>query len=196
MTDFTKLTEDDLMGLLQQDKLSAFREIYQRYWKKLYSDAYRRLKNKELCEEVVQEIFSNLWHKRHTLQINTTIGGYLHLAVLNQVVDQYRKQTIRAKHTEALKLLTTETDTGTEDAIMLRDLTHTLETEISHLPDKCRSVFELSRKEYKTNKEIAQLLGISEKTVENQITKAIKRLRLSLSHHLLITVVMYLHKFF
>jgi RNA polymerase sigma-70 factor (ECF subfamily) len=93
-------------------------------------------------------------------------------------------------------LLTTETDTGTEDAIMLRDLTHTLETEISHLPDKCRSVFELSRKEYKSNKEIAQLLGISEKTVENQITKAIKRLRLSLSHHLLITVVMYLHKFF
>lgn len=184
------------MGLLQQDKLSAFREIYQRYWKKLYSDAYRRLKNKELCEEVVQEIFSNLWHKRHTLQINTTIGGYLHLAVLNQVVDQYRKQTIRAKHTEALKLLTTETDTGTEDAIMLRDLTHTLETEISHLPDKCRSVFELSRKEYKSNKEIAQLLGISEKTVENQITKAIKRLRLSLSHHLLISVVMYLHKFF
>jgi RNA polymerase sigma-70 factor (ECF subfamily) len=195
MTDFTKLTEDDLMGLLQQDKLSAFREIYQRYWKKLYSDAYKRLKNKELCEEVVQEIFSNLWHKRHTLQINT-IGGYLHMAVLNQVVDQYRKQTIRAKHTEALKLLSTETDTGTEDTIMLRDLTHTLETEISHLPDKCRSVFELSRKEYKSNKEIAQMLGISEKTVENQITKAIKRLRLSLNHHLLITVVMYLHKFF
>ncbi|PWK80430.1 RNA polymerase sigma-70 factor (ECF subfamily) [Mucilaginibacter oryzae] len=196
MNDFTGLTEDDLLVLLQQDKLSAFKEIYRRYWKKLYGDAYKRLKNKELCEEVVQEIFSNLWHKRHTLQVNTTIAGYLHLAVLNQVVDQYRKQTIRAKHTEAFKLLSTEADNGTEDAIILRDLTQTLETEISHLPDKCRSVFELSRKQYKSNKEIAQLLGISEKTVENQITKAIKRLRMSLSHHLLLILAALLPKFF
>ncbi|WP_426584222.1 RNA polymerase sigma-70 factor [Mucilaginibacter sp. R-33] len=196
MNNFTRLTEDELMGLLQQDKLGAFREIYQRYWKKLYGDAHKRLKNRELSEEVVQEIFSNLWHKRHTLQIKTTIGGYLHQAVLNQVVDQYRKQAVRAKHNEAFKLLSTETDTGTEDAIMLRDLTHTLETEISHLPDKCRSVFELSRKEYKSNKEIAQLLGISEKTVENQITKALKRLRMSLSHHLVLALATLLHKFF
>jgi RNA polymerase sigma-70 factor (ECF subfamily) len=67
---------------------------------------------------------------------------------------------------------------------MLKDLTSVVENEISQLPDKCRSVYELSRNQHKTNKEIAQHLGISEKTVENHLTKALKRLRFGLGHYL------------
>jgi len=192
MTDFTKLSEDELMGLLKQDRLNAFREIYARHWKKLYSDAYKRLKSKELAEEIVQEVFTNLWIKRSQLQINTTVGGYLHTSITHRIIDQFRKETIRSKYQEAFKTLHSEVDNSTENEIMLKELTSTIENEVSQLPDKCRSVYELSRKEHKSNKEIALQLRISEKTVENHLTNALKRLRHGLSHYLVIVVALLL----
>jgi RNA polymerase sigma-70 factor (family 1) len=192
MSDFTKLSEEELMSLLRQDQLSAFRELYVRHWKKLYADAYKRLKNKELAEEIVQEVFSNLWIKRAQLQINTTLGGYLHSAVSHYIIDQYRKEIVRAKYKEAFKIVHSEVDNSTEDEIMLKELTVTIENEVSQLPDKCRSVYELSRKEHKSNKEIALQLSISEKTVENHLTNALRRLRHGLSHYLMIVVILLL----
>jgi len=192
MTDFTKLSEEELLGLLKQDRLNAFREVYARHWKKLYSDAYKRVKTRDLAEEIVQEVFTTFWIKRNQLQINTTIGGYLHSAVSHHIIDLYRKETVRSKYKEAFKIVHTEVDNSTEDEIMLKELTYTIESQVSQLPDKCRSVYELSRKQYKSNKEIARQLSISEKTVENHLTNALKRLRHGLSHYLIIVVVLLL----
>src|ERR1700743_1372524 len=184
MGDFTKLTDDELIALLKQDMLGAFKELYGRYWKKLYGEAYKRLKSKESAEEIVQEIFTNLWLKRHSQTITTTVGGYLHSTVSHRVIDRYRQELVKEKYKKAFRVVYSETDNSTEDAIMLRELTYAIETEVSQFPDKCRSVYELSRNEHKTNKEIALQLGISEKTVENHLTKALKRLRIGLGHYL------------
>ncbi|MDB5000372.1 MAG: polymerase sigma-70 factor [Mucilaginibacter sp.] len=192
MTDFNTLGEDELINLLQQGKLGAFREIYTRYWKQLYADAYKRLKNKEMAEEIVQEVFTSLWHKRGALNITQTLGGYLFTSVSNLVIDQYRKNLVRARYKESFKLVYSETDNSTEDAILVKELEHTIENEVNSLPDKCRSVFELSRVEHKTNKEIACELGISEKTVEHHITKALKHIRLGLGNYLSIIVILLL----
>jgi RNA polymerase sigma-70 factor (ECF subfamily) len=192
MGDFTKLSDNELVVLLKQDKLRAFKELYGRYWKKLYGEAYKRLKSKESAEEIVQEIFTNLWLKRHSLQITTTVGGYLYSIAGNRVIDRYRQELVRTKYKEAFWAVHSETDNSTEDAIMLRELTYTIETEVRQLPDKCRSVYELSRNEQKTNREIALQLGISEKTVENHLTKALKRLRIGLSHYLMVIMVIML----
>ena len=192
MTDFTTLGEDELINLLRQDKLGAFREIYTRYWKQLYADAYKRLKNKEMAEEIVQEVFTSLWHKRGALNITQTLGGYLFTSVSNLVIDQYRKDLVRARYKESFKLVYSETDNSTEDAILVKELEHTIEHEVNSLPDKCRSVFELSRVEHKTNKEIASELGISEKTVEHHITKALKHIRVGLGNYLSIIVILLL----
>ncbi len=189
MGDFTKLSDDELVVLLKQDKLRAFKELYGRYWKKLYGEAYKRLKSKESAEEIVQEIFTNLWLKRHSLQITTTVGGYLYSIAGNRVIDRYRRELVRTKYKEAFWAVHSEADNSTEDAIMLRELTYTIETEVRQLPDKCRSVYELSRNEHKTNREIALQLGISEKTVENHLTKALKRLRIGLSHYLMVIML-------
>jgi RNA polymerase sigma-70 factor (ECF subfamily) len=192
MTDFNTLGEDELINLLQQDKLGAFREIYTRYWKQLYAEAYKRLKNKEMAEEIVQEVFTSLWHKRCALNIAQTLGGYLFTSISNLVIDQYRKDLVRARYKESFKLVYSETDNSTEDAILVKELEHTIENEVNSLPDKCRSVFELSRVEHKTNKEIAYELGISEKTVEHHITKALKHIRLGLGNYLSIIVILLL----
>lgn len=192
MGDVSTLSDDELLVLIKQDKLSAFKELYTRYWKKLYAEAYKRLSSKELAEEIVQELFTNVWLQRHTRQINSTVGGYLYNTVANRVIDEYRKEVVRSRHREAMLLVQPEADNITEDTIMLRDLTFAIETEVSLLPDKCREVYELSRNEYKSNKEIALLLGISEKTVENQLTKALKRLRVGLSNYLPVIALMLL----
>ncbi len=192
MGDVSTLSDDELLVLIKQDKLSAFKELYSRYWKKLYAEAYKRLSSKELAEEVVQELFTNLWMQRHVREIKSTVGGYLYNTVTNRVIDLYRKEVIRNRHREAMIAVYPETDTATEDTIMLRDLTYAIEAEVSLLPEKCRQVYELSRNEYKSNKEIALMLGISEKTVENHLTKALKRLRLGLGHYLPVIALMLL----
>ena len=184
MTDYTRLSEEELVVLLKEDRLNAFREIYKRYWKRLYGAAYKRLKSKEQAEEIVQELFTSLWVKRQSLQISTGVSAYLFSSVSHLVIDHYRKEMVRERYREAFVLTHPDADNSTEEAILLKDLTETIESEISQLPDKCRSVYELSRKEHKSNKEIASYLGISEKTVENHLTKALKRLQLGLSHYL------------
>jgi RNA polymerase sigma-70 factor (family 1) len=194
MTEYNKLSEKELVDYLKQDKLSAFKEIYERYWKPLYGAAYKRLKSKELAEEIVQELFTTLWIKRHTLNISAGVAGYLYNAVTHQVIDHYRKELVREKYKQAFRVIHNDMDNSTEEAIMLKELTETIESEISLLPDKCRSVYELSRKEHKSNKEIAIVLGISEKTVENHLTKALKRLQLGLNNYNVLLVSLLLMK--
>jgi len=160
---FISHSDHELLLSVQRGELGAFKEIYGRYWKKMYSQAFKRLKSKELAEEVVQEIFTNLWLKRYSLESTVNIAGYLHLAVYNSVIDLYRKELVQAKYKEAFKMVHSESDNTMEDSISLKELTHTIQTEVSHLPDKCRSVYELSRNQHKSNKEIAVYLGISEK---------------------------------
>ena len=189
MTNFTKFDEEELINLMQQDSLGAFKEIYTRYWKALYAEAYKRLKNKDAAEEIVQELFTALWHKRYALSITQTLGGYLYASVGYRVIDYYRKEVTRLKYKESLQLVYSEADHSTEDAIMLNDLKLSINSIVNQLPDKCRSVYELSRVDHKTNKEIAQHLGISEKTVENHLTKALKRLRLSLNNYFVLVII-------
>ena len=95
------------------------------------------------------------------------------------VLNHIQKNAVRQNYKETLQLLKTY-DNSTEDTIFLNDLNRNIEREVNHLPPKCRSVFELSRKEHKTNREIAEVLGISEKTVEGHLTKAIRQLKVSL----------------
>jgi RNA polymerase sigma-70 factor (family 1) len=194
MSKFSEMIDKQLVELIRQDDLAAFQEIYKRYWKTLYGAAFKRLKSKELSEEVVQELFTNLWIKRQSLVIKTELSNYLFSSVSHFVIDQYRKELIKQRYSESFKLAHSEFDNSTEEEITLKELKSTIAIEVSHLPDKCRSVYELSRVENKSNKEIANYLGISEKTVENHLTKALKRLRLGLSHYYYLIIALLLLK--
>jgi len=190
MTDLIKLSEEELMGLMRKDELGAFKEIYARYWKSLYAEAFRRLKSKESAEEVVQEVFTNFWSKKQQLQVNENINAYFKKAVFNLIIDQHRKNLVKSKYQQEFRTIQPCSDNATENVFMLKELHGTLASEISHLPEKCRSVYELSRNEHKSNKEIALHLGISEKTVENHITKALKKIKVGLGDYFLILLLL------
>jgi len=187
------LNDHELAGMLGQESIAAFEEIYKRYWAKLYNSAYKRLANAELCEELVQDIFVKLWEKRATLHISTGLSNYLHSAVKYSVIDHYRKRLTESAFISA-QLVSSNADNSTEDNLILNDLKRYLETLIGQLPDKCRSVYQLSRAEHKTNKEIATLLNISEKTVEGHLTKALQALRFGMAEYLPLAVLIFFKK--
>lgn len=192
MGDISSFTDDELAFLLKEGNSTAFESIYNKYWDKLFDYAYKRLNKAELCEEIVQEIFIKLWERRESIILTTGLMNYLFTAAKYSLIDQYRKQLLQNTFIAASKH-NLDADNSTEDTIFVKDLKKHLEDLIGTLPPKCRSVYELSRLEYKSNREIADILNISEKTVEGHLTKALQRLRLGMGE-LLFLVVAFLIK--
>jgi len=188
--DHTDIQLTELFGL---GDIDAFEEIYNRYWLKLYSAAYKRVKERETAQEIVQDFFTSLWINREQVKIQTSLQGYLFTSIKYLVLNYKRAEAVRNSYAEILQMVNSSFDNSTEENYYYKELLERVEVEVNHLPPKCRNVFELSRKQYKTNKEIAQLMGISEKTVENHLTKALRYLRVNLNSVLLLTFL-YLRK--
>jgi len=180
-TPLKHLPDTELLGLVREDSMEAFEELYNRHWKNLYAFAYKRVRSREAAEEIVQDFLTNLWAGRKTMTIKISFEGYIYTAIRNLVFNYIAKETRRKAYSHFLELFKIDTDNSTEELITTRDLRENIEKGLDDLPEKCRSVFELSRHENKSNKEIAAELGISEKTVEGHLTKAIKRLRVTLN---------------
>lgn len=177
MPDKENFDEDLLIHLLRQGDEEAFEVLYNRYWEKLLTHAYRRTSSLETSKELIQEVFANLWRRREQLNIKTSFAAYIFTALKYTLLDHIRSQIVKDKYVEAIKKTASETDNSTLNLIAFEELSKVLEEEINKLPERCRLVFRLSRMEHYSNQEIADKLQISTKTVENQITKAIKILR-------------------
>jgi len=184
MRDHAEISDNELLKLLRQGHASAFEEIYNRYWDKLYGAAFKRLKSNVATEEIVQDLFTDIWIRRKTLNINTLLPVYLFTAVRYRVINCIHKEIVKNNVEQSIILNTIDFDNSTEETVFASDLNYRLQTEVGLLPVKCREVFKLSRDEHKSNKEIARSLGISEKTVENHITRALRQLRTSLNFFL------------
>ncbi len=173
-------TDDQLFSFLKEDDDQAFDEIYHRYWNILYGQAYKRLGNRETTEEVLQDLFTKIWINRHKIMVNISVGAYLSASVKYLVLNQLQKEAVRKKFAFShIKRAATSANL-TEETILFQELQNLVAQEIGKLPPKCKSVFVLSRYEQYSNKDIAKELNISEKTVENQIGKAIKVLKIKL----------------
>nr|WP_121271842.1 RNA polymerase sigma-70 factor [Pedobacter schmidteae] len=181
-------TDDHLVTLLRQGDGDAFKVIYDTYATGLYHAAYNIIRNKEECEDMVQELFADLWLKREKINITSSLKGYLFVMVKNKVLMRIRSKKIILNE-DALQILAANEIT---DAVVLeKDLRMQLNRQIGQLPEKCAEIFKLSRNEQLSNKEIANQLDVSVKTVENQISIALKRLRGTLGDFLLLIIVFY-----
>lgn len=181
MKDLEESSDERLSKLLYSGDSSAFEEIYNRYWLKLYVATFKRVKCQEEAEEIIQGLFTLLWTKRKSVRIHTSLAAYLYTSVRYLVFNHFQKERVRENYKGSFLATNTFYNNSTEETVLLNDLNRNIEKEVNHLPPKCRSVFELSRKENKTNREISEVLGISEKTVEGHLTRAIKQLKLGLT---------------
>ncbi|HWV71867.1 MAG TPA: RNA polymerase sigma-70 factor [Pseudosphingobacterium sp.] len=179
MQDLTKFSDENLFKACVDGDESSFEELYNRYWYKLYAEAFKRLRKAEVAEEIIQDLFTSIWLNRQKIAIHSSVSGYLYTSVRYLVLSYLQKELIRNNYKSYVKGSFKDFDNSTEMIISFNELQEQIESHVRLLPEKCRYIYELSRKEFKTNKEIADLLGISEKTVENQLTKALGRLKIA-----------------
>jgi RNA polymerase sigma-70 factor (ECF subfamily) len=187
------LSDDRLIALIQENDLVAFERIYNKYWSKLYLSAYNILRDRQVSEDITQEVLVNLWMKRANLQL-TSLNAYLYTSVRYQVFNVIRSGKVRADLFNHLEELFS--NNGGEDILSEKDINRLLEQGIAELPEKCRQIFIMSRKEHLSTKEIAERLGIAPKTVENQLTVALNRLRKTLGDFVCIAAIMLCGRWF
>jgi len=183
MNDCASLDDLDLLQLLQQSDPAAFQELYNRYWRKLYFLAHKRLKSATAAEEIVQNVFLTLWRKRKTLQIEDP-APYLAAVTRYAVYHYVAAEKKRAEKEEAAG----KRGAGFVPGEMLMDdkqLLEMVKQQANELPEKCRLVFIYNKLEDQTLPEVAQRLNISVKTAEAHLTKALRLIRSKLKDHAL-----------
>lgn len=158
------------------DNRGAFAEIYERYWYRVFALAYRKLKSRETAEELVQELFAVLWHKR-AQQTIAQLDHYLLVAINHRVLDHIRAYRVRTHYADYCRNVLSEVTHETEETLATADLSAAFLRGIELLPEKSREVFRLSRLEHQSVEEIATRLDVTPKAVEYHLTKSLKLLR-------------------
>jgi RNA polymerase sigma-70 factor (family 1) len=172
--------DQQLLLLLNQGDQKAFEAIYDRYARSLFRYIYNHTRNKEVSEEIVQELFISLWTKRENLSIDS-LNAYLYRASKYQLLSYLRSDKVRKKYAaEFVLFLAGRHDNSLEEFINVSDLQVMIESAISKLPERCQMVFRMSRFENASIQEIAERLNISTGTVENYLSQALRHLRASL----------------
>ena len=180
MTSLSNASDNDLVILLRGGSKEAYTEIYNRYKWLLHVHTYKKLGNRDEVNDLLQDVFANLWTNRETLFITSTLSAYLYTIVRNKALNILEHRHVESKYIDSLAEYAKSYVAVTDHLVREKQLTMIIAKEIAALPPKMRQVFELSRKSNLSHKEIAALLDISEETVKKQIKNAIKALRLRL----------------
>lgn len=169
--------------LLLRDE-SAFEEVFKSNYKSLHAYAITMLRDEIAAEEIVQNVFYKLWERTDNLSIQGSVRAYLYRAVHNEALNYLKHMKIRSEHQLYVVHQINESSEHAGKKIQLKELEQKLQTALNELPEQCRTIFQMSRFEELRYREIAERLDISVKTVENQIGKALKILRIKMSEFL------------
>jgi len=179
-------TDEQLLSATKSSDMEAFRLLFERYQPMLFRSLSYRTRDAELAHDLIQETFLRVWVHRTSLNPALPLFPYLLRISGNLLKDHYKHEQVVERHqAEALRFPQTEAVETQEQQLFRAELEEKINDVVERrLGERCRTVFLLSRIEGKSNREIAQLLGISQKTVENQITHALKIVRKALARFL------------
>lgn len=161
-----------------------FDRIYTDHYPLLHQYAYTMLNDRVLAEEMVHQVFLKILEKGGTITVNTSLKAYLYRSVHNECLNYFKHQKVKQAHHEYTIVEFNGMAENPSGSMQYKELEKKLHTAINELPEQCRTVFQMSRFEELKYAEIALHLGISIKTVENQISKALKKLRIQLADYL------------
>ena len=173
----SQLSDNELLLAFQSGDKNAYEVIYNRYWQILFRHARKMLQDETSAKDVVQEVFTVLWVKVAEVEIKSPLAAYLYALTRNRVLDLVKHSKVETKYLQSLKDIMEVTETLPDSQYIEKELFDQIELEIGSLPEKMRVIFELSRKEYKSHKEIAELLNISDLTVKKQVSNAVQILK-------------------
>jgi len=180
MTAYVSHNDAELIQPLRQGEEGAFTEIYNRYWKVLFNVAANKTNSLAEAEELVQDLFLDIWRRRTTIDITSNLRAYLAVALKYRIINLLAKRQRKARfELHAVKNLNIA-DSSTEQWLGFNELNERISRLVADLPDKCRLVYQLKKEEGYSQREIADRLRISEKAVEANISRALKALRVGI----------------
>jgi RNA polymerase sigma-70 factor (family 1) len=190
MHEFTTFSDLELIDLVNRGEEFAFKQLFDRYWGASFLHAVKLLGNEDEAKDVVQEVFLSIWQRSGTLTNIKDVPAFIFSAVRNRVLNLIRDSNVRLKYIELFSLYIDAHHNKTLDLINEKDMQLSINKALNSLPLKMREVFELSRDQHFTHKEIAGQLSISEKTVKRQISNALAILRVQLQRPLSIITIL------
>jgi RNA polymerase sigma-70 factor (ECF subfamily) len=174
------LRDEELLRMLQQGDEQALTLLYRRHWETLFLAAYRVLKDREACKDLVQELFTEIWQRSATIQLTGSFKAYLASSIRYKVFRYIRQHPVPEACFEHLaERMQTPSP---ESELAVKELQARLNALVNTLPEKCAQIYRMSREQQLSYKEIAGRLNVSVKTVENQINIALRRLRIALQY--------------
>ena len=168
----------------------AYRSLYYDFFAPLCVYAYRYLKDEDLCQDVIQDVYVKIWTQREELRIHTSATNFLITLVRNACLDLLRRQEVEKRWSEYEQVKDKE---ESYDLYTTEELRHLLNEALDKLPEKIADTFRMNRLEGKTYAQIAEEKQISVKTVEAYMTKALKFLRVELKDFL--SFILFVHPF-
>jgi RNA polymerase sigma-70 factor (ECF subfamily) len=178
---------EDILARMKLDDRTALKELFEAYYPMVCQAIRRFVQDHATCEDLAQEVFLRFWQKRQKIQVTSSLSAYLRRMAVNEAL-AYHRRNKRYQEEEFLPGMEKDAVPGADEQYLHTELAGHISSAIDTLPPKCRTVFQLSRFEELSYKEIAEKMNISVKTVENQMSKALKTLRVQLRN--------YLHLFF
>ena len=166
-----------LLRRLREGNEAAYEVLFKEYYVRLTIHANKFVEDTEVAKEIVQDLFVSIYEKREALNINSSLSSYLYRAVRNRSINFISSLKQKDKYSQYIKHTTDNSDNAIENIMNKTELETALFHAIADLPTKCRMIFKLNRFEGLSNGEIAERLELSKRTVETQISKALKILR-------------------
>ncbi len=171
----------------------TFEGVFHAYYKALAVYAKTILKDMDEAEDIVQQVFISMWEKRENLEVRTSLRALLYKSVHNACLNRIKQQTVRTKYVAEVQYQSQEGKA--DDGMQQKELQKKIEQALEALPEQCGIIFRMSRFEHLKYQEIADQLGLSIKTVENQMGKALKIMKTHLKDYLPIALLIISHYF-
>ena len=187
-----ELENESIGTLLAQRDEAAFEQMFKTHFKRLHAYAFTILRDEIQAEEMVQQVFFKLWERNENLSLTGSISSYLYRAVHNESLNYIKHQKVRSNHQLNVAYSMKNEVEHPAKKIMAGELEKKIHTALNELPEQCRTIFQMSRFDELKYREIADKLGISVKTVENQMSKAFRLLRVKLVDFL-IFILLFIH---
>lgn len=176
MKNIANRSDIDLLVGIKENNSISLEALFNRYYFGLCKFSYQILKNIDLAEEAVADVFLNIWLKRGSIEIKSSLKAYLFMAVKNQSLNYLKKDKQDLEEIEVIDKEGNISNLSADDFLLYKELTEEIEKIIQELPGKRQQIFRMSRIDGLSYQEIADILSISVHTVQNQMVKAVKYL--------------------
>jgi RNA polymerase sigma-70 factor (family 1) len=179
-----------LQGIVREDE-QAFQVLFDRHWQSLFSFVYRLTRDESQTKDILQDVFIYVWNNRSNLYSENSFLPYLNTIARNKVMSAFRKDKVRLRGTDIL-LESVNRSVQSDEQLLFKEVKKSVDDELSRMSINMRACFQLSRYEDKTIREIAAELGLSEQTVKNNISEALRRLRITVKQGSLLYLLLWL----